>query len=233
MSKMQSICAAGEVFWDDFMIEPDRTNAELRLHKPVKKSVCSCLTNRGRATGAIITTFFKDEDENGVLYRMYYLGWTMIKPDGTHNGSRTSKSAMPKAATVSNGSAPTSVYANSADTEKTTSFWIRKRIFTIISLHSRTQTRTASPTKNTRALPSAAGDGTLWGYVSTDAKHWTRKGSFDKAGGKFDSLNVCHWDKYSGKYRCYIRDFHDNEETDEYAIRDVPRDNFRRFLELV
>ena len=76
-----------EVCWDDFMIEPDRTNAEPRLHKPVKKERVLLLDKPWEGDGCDYYNIFKDEDENGVLYRMYYLGWTMIKPDGTHNGS--------------------------------------------------------------------------------------------------------------------------------------------------
>ncbi len=128
---------------------------------------------------------------------------------------------MPKAATVSNGSAPTSVYANSADTEKTTSFWIRKTDIYDNFFAFKDTNPNCKPDENTRALPSAA-ETELFGVTFRPTQSiGLAKALLTKQGGKFDSLNVCHWDKYSGKYRCYIRDFHDNEETDEYAIRDV------------
>ena len=208
-----------EVFWDDFMIEPDRTNAELRLHKPVKKERVLLLDKPWEGDGCDYYNIFKDEDENGVLYRMYYLGWTMIKPDGTHNGSDIKV-----------------CYAESRDGIK----WERPDLGICkfgryrknnIILDQKTDiydnffafkdtNPNCKPDEKYKGVAECGRDGTLWGYVSTDAKHWTRKALLTKQ-GKFDSLNVCHWDKYSGKYRCYIRDFHDNEETDEYAIRDV------------
>jgi hypothetical protein len=64
-------------------------------------------------------------------------------------------------------------------------------------------------------------DGALWCFTSADGvrfeKAWvmTRK-------GKFDTLNIAFWDRHSGQYLCYLRDFHDVPGEDWNAgVRDV------------
>lgn len=65
-----------EVFWDDFMIEPEKTEAELRLHKPVKKEMVMHLDMPWEGDGCDYYNIMNDDG----LYRMYYLGWYMINP---------------------------------------------------------------------------------------------------------------------------------------------------------
>lgn len=63
----------------------------------------------------------------------------------------------------------------------------------------------------------------LSGWSSPDGIHFTEDTVFDLE-GKFDSLNVCWWDKQLGKYVMYIRDFHDIPDGDINAgIRDARR----------
>ena len=208
-----------EVFWDDFMIEPDRTDAELRLHKPVKKERVLLLDKPWEGDGCDYYNIFRDEDENGVLYRMYYLGWTMIKPDGTHNGSDI-KVCYAESRDGINWTRPDLGICEFEGSKNNNIILTQETDIYDNFFAFKDTNPNCKPDEIYKGVAECGRDGSLWGYTSTDAKHWNRVAMISTR-GKFDSLNVCHWDKYSGKYRCYIRDFHDNEETDEYGIPDV------------
>ncbi len=64
----------------------------------------------------------------------------------------------------------------------------------------------------------------LESWVSPDGIHFTLDTVFDLE-GKFDSHNVCWWDKDLGKYVMYIRDFHDIPANGDInaGIRDARR----------
>ena len=71
----------------------------------------------------------------------------------------------------------------------------------------------------------------LGGYSSADGIHWNLEGIFDLE-GKFDTLNVCWWDKEIGKYVAYVRDFHDIPENGDInaGIRDARRTESEDFI---
>ena len=45
-------------------------------------------------------------------------------------------------------------------------------------------------------------------FTSPDGLHFTYEGDMLRGRGKFDSLNICFWDEETGKYRLYMRDYH-------------------------
>ena len=205
-----------EVFWDDFMIEPEKTEAELRLHKPVKKEMVMHLNMPWEGDGCDYYNIMNDDG----LYRMYYLGWYMINPGETeHTGSDIKV-----------------CYAESRDGIHWTRpnlgivEWKGSKENNIILGHEtdiydnffafKDTNPNCKPEEKYKGVAECGRDGSLWGYTSEDAIHWNRVAQISTK-GKFDSLNTAFWDHRSGKYYCYIRDFHDTEETDEYGIRDV------------
>ena len=71
----------------------------------------------------------------------------------------------------------------------------------------------------------------LGGYTSPDGIHFTWECTFDMP-GKFDTMNVCWWDKEIRKYVAYIRDFHDIPANGDVnaGIRDVRRTESEDFV---
>ena len=53
-----------------------------------------------------------------------------------------------------------------------------------------------------------ANDVALKLFTSPDGIHFTYDGDILRGCGKFDSLNICFWDADIGKYRLYMRDYH-------------------------
>ncbi len=205
-----------EVFWDDYMVDTARTTAEFRLHKPVKKEMVMELNMPWEGDGC---DYFNIMNDDG-LYRMYYLGWWMINPgEKEHTGSdikvcyAESRDGIhwtrPNLNIVEwQGSAENNVILGH-ETDIYDNFFAFKD-----------PNPACKPEEKYKGVAESGRDGTLWGYTSADAVHWNKVKEISRK-GKFDSLNCAFWDKASGKYYCYIRDFHDNEEIDAYGIRDI------------
>jgi len=68
-------------------------------------------------------------------------------------------------------------------------------------------------------------------YSSPDGIHWRFEAIFDMP-GKFDTLNVCWWDKEIKKYVAYVRDFHNIPEDGDLnrGIRDARRTESEDFI---
>ncbi len=68
----------------------------------------------------------------------------------------------------------------------------------------------------------------LWCYTSADGIRFEKKGIVTEK-GTFDSQNTCYYDTAAGRYVCYARGFHDDENEDlrandkrtEQAVRDI------------
>lgn len=71
----------------------------------------------------------------------------------------------------------------------------------------------------------------LGGYSSADGIHWNLEAIWDLE-GKFDTLNVCWWDKEIKKYVMYVRDFHDIPADGDInkGIRDARRTESDDFM---
>ncbi len=71
----------------------------------------------------------------------------------------------------------------------------------------------------------------LGGYTSPDGIHWNFECIFD-LDGKFDTLNVCWWDKKISRYVAYVRDFHNIPEDGDLnrGIRDARRTESEDFI---
>ena len=59
-----------ECFFDDYLIDTDKTTAEFRLHEPTRKEVVMELTESWEGSASVYFHTFYDEGK----WRMYYLG---------------------------------------------------------------------------------------------------------------------------------------------------------------
>ena len=64
-----------ECFFDDFLIDRDKTSAGRLLHKPQIRELTMTFDSPWEGDGCDFFHFFYDEG----IYRMYYLGWSYAK----------------------------------------------------------------------------------------------------------------------------------------------------------
>jgi hypothetical protein len=197
------IGARREVFWDDYLIDTARTTASLQLHRPQAREVVMDHDAEWEGDGCDYHSIVRDGD----LYRMYYLGWETMDPEATEH--------VPRPIVV--------CYAESRDGRT----WVKPDLgicefngstHNNIILDENTQAfDNFSVFKDTcpdcpdseryKGVASSGGDGALWCFTGADGIHFRRAWRMtDK--GQFDTLNVALWDRHSGQYFCYIRDFH-------------------------
>lgn len=76
---MLSIGSRRECFFDEYLIDTERTTAEFRLHEPVRRECVLVHDAPWEGDGCDYHNIVKDGD----LYRMYYLGlWMLEKGKG-------------------------------------------------------------------------------------------------------------------------------------------------------
>jgi len=204
-----------ECFFDDYLIDTEKTTAEFRVHNPVYRGPVMTHSEFWEGDGCDYHNFFYDDG----IWRMYYLGWKML---GATDGIWV-------------------CYAESKDGIN----WVKPHLGiveykgtkdnNIIMPHSfdnfmvfRDDNPKCPPEKKYKAVAAGRVDDKrcLNSYYSADAIHFT-KGEPVTFDGAFDSLNVAFWDERTQKYMCYFRGFHDVETGDlasgiaKQPIRDI------------
>ena len=192
-----------EVFWDDHLIDTTRTTATLRLHAPQPKEVVIDHDAPWEGDGCDYHCIVADDD----LYRLYYLGWGTLDPDVTEH--------IPRPIVV--------CYAESTDGKT----WVKPDLGICefagskannIILDDQTAKfdnfsvfKDANPACPADELYKGVGldgnDHFLWCFTSPDGIHFGKAWQMTDQ-GKFDTLNIAMWDRHSGQYICYVRDFH-------------------------
>jgi len=216
-----------ELFWDDFMIEPELTTAVPKLHGPVKKEMVLHLDKPWEGDGCDYYNIFKDDD----VYRMYYLGWWMLNPEQTEHTGEGIKVCYAESKDGLNWYRP-NLGIFEFQGSKENNIILDRSIDIYDNFYAFKDTNPdCRPGEKYKAVAESGKDGTLWGYYSEDAVHWTRSHLIGtREMGKYDSLNTCFWDETTEQYWCYIRDFHDNDDTGEYGIRDIRYITSKDFL---
>lgn len=204
-----------EVLWDEELIERRHTTARLELHRPQTREIVLEHDRPWEGDGCDYHCILRDEG----LYRLYYLGWEIMEPAASRHG-------------------PIVVcYAESEDglTWRKPDLGICEfqgsRANNIILDHHtasfdnfsvlRDPNPACPPDERYKGVGVDGRDHFLWCFTSADGIHFRKAWRMtDK--GKFDSLNVALWDRHSGEYRCYLRDFHAVPGDDLNAgIRDI------------
>lgn len=221
-----------ECFFDDFLI--DSSSAEFRLHAPAYRGTVMTHDAPWEGSGSDFHNFFFDPDWRGVdgsrepgMYRMYYLGWQM--PNGAPDNA-------PQRGIVV-------CYAESADGLR----WDKpllgisefdgsreNNVILGAEVKNNFDNFMVFPDGNPACPPEEKykavarwdyGDSSrhpeLRGLVSPDGLHFSEKGTIS-TDCWYDTLNVCFYDRAAGKYRAYVRSFHNVPDGDlNRGIRDV------------
>ncbi len=224
-----------ECFFDQELLDTNMTDTEVRLHQPVWREVSIVHDAEWEGDMSNFHVILKDDD----IYRMYYLGWRYrgntpvvcyaessdgihwIKPEiGTHEF---------------NGSKKNNIILDQTENPEIDNFMVFKD-----------ENPLCDPEKKYKAaaLYTETIDGkrypNLYLYVSADGINF-KKDRLITANGTFDSVNVIFWDKLSGKYRCYFRNFHPAPEgtpssptgNDIRDIRYIESEDFENWSEPV
>lgn len=215
MINISANSSSRECFFDDYLIDTQKTTAEFRVHQPTQRDIALVHDAPWEGDGCDYHNILYD---NGI-YRMYYLGWHMISSDmkeHTTSGIRVCYAESRDGLSWTKPSLGICEWEGSWDNniilDKSTADFDNFMVF-----------RDDNPTvpDSERYKGVAKIDGTLRMFTSPDGVRFT-KGEIITDKGFFDSLNVVFWDGYAGIYRGYIRGFHNIKDTDwNSGIRDI------------
>jgi|GEM_PF-542581 len=205
-SEVISIGDRREVFWDDALVDNQKTTATLRMHKPQPQEVVLEHDAPWEGDGCDFHNIVKDDG----LYRLYYLAWEMMPV-----APRTRTIVVAYAESTDGlhwvkpdlglcefeGSKQNNIILDEA-TLKFDNFFVFKDL------------NPACPADEIYKGVGVDGrDGWLWCFTSADGIRFKKAWRMTNQ-GEFDTLNVALWDPNAGLYRCYIRDFHTDSGQD-------------------
>ncbi len=217
---MLSIGSRRECFFDEYLIDPERTTAEFRLHEPVRRECVLVHDKPWEGDGCDFHNIVRDGD----LYRMYYLGWWMLEKgkgkdiyvcyaestDGM-NWVKPNLGLFEYEGSKDNNIILTKEFHGS----HIDNFMVFIDQNPICPANEKYKAVAFYKNADTRHPE-------LHSYISSDGIRFTKKGLVtDK--GQFDTLNVAFWDECAQKYRCYFRSFHNVPANSDLnaGIRDI------------
>ena len=202
---MINIGNSRELFFDDYLLDTEKTTAERRLHRPIRKGEIFKLDMPWEGNVCGYFSVFLAEGK----YRMYYRA--------TQSGRRERyicyaesddgiSWVRPNLGIVEiNGSKDNNVLM---DLEML--FEMGFKTFDNLSVFYDENPECPSDRKY-KMLCMYCGNGALLSLVSEDGIHF-RKDEIITRDGEFDSQNLAFWSKYYGKYFCYYRGEHEPKE---------------------
>ena len=215
MSDIINIGSRRELFWDEHLINTAETTAKLKLHHLEAREVVIDHDAPWEGDGCDFHNIIKDDN----LYRMYYLGCEILsqkRPDKhpivvCYAESKDGKSWIkPKLGICDfEGSKANNIILDD-----------KINMFDNFSVF-----KDVNPDCPKEELYKGVGldikDKYLWCFTSVDGIHFKKAWRMTNQ-GRFDTLNIAFWDKYTNQYICYIRNFHNVPGDDLNAgIRDV------------
>ncbi len=210
-----------EVFWDDYLIDTDKTTAESIVHQPREAGIVMECNEPWEGNMCDFYNILKEPDG---LLRMYYLGWELYV---------TETQSLPSRIQV--------CYAESRDNGLT---WVKPQlglrefegsfdnniILDNSDMHVdnfmvfRDENPACPPEERYKGIAldkDKNGKKSLICFLSPDGIHFKR-GWVITEKGAFDTLNTAFWDAERGIYHCYIRGFHgEAQDGEKCAIRDI------------
>ncbi len=225
-----------QLLWDDAMVEATKTTVTRRLHEPKFAGVAMTHDAPWEGDGCNYHNILKDEDEQGVLYRMYYLGWAMgggawrkthqVKPLGIRVCYAESRDGLtfvkPKLKLRAVGAhRETNVILDGRD-NTWDNFMVFKDSNPACPPAERYKGICSYQVKldaNGRPDPNGKVDRGLWCFVSADGINFRRGWCLTKRGA-FDSLNIAFWDAGRQCYHLYFRIQH-RIQGDRYGDNNV------------
>ena len=216
---MLNIANRKECFFDDYLIDTEKTTAEFRVHRPVRKGPVMLYDEPWEGDGCNFHNILKDGD----LYRLYYLGWrTLVTSEfdivvcyaESYDGIHWRKPNL--GICEFKGSKDNNIILDSAH-HTVGSGCDACNVDNFMVFIDGNPTCPANEKYKAIALWNFMREGDekkqtgIRLYTSADGIHFNPGDLiFDKGG--FDSLNVCFWDFEANKYRFYFRAFHEPME---------------------
>ncbi|MBE7062538.1 MAG: hypothetical protein IJN25_08325 [Clostridia bacterium] len=190
-----------EVFFDTYLINTDKSTADIVLHKPIPEETVLSFDEEWEGNSSYVH-FFEDDG----IYRMYYIAWNRNKFFSEASGEEDKKLRC--------------CYAESKDGLN----WIKPDLGIYAFYGSKNNNivfmadwldnfyvfRDDNPAcpKEQKYKGIARKKGTLVAYTSMDGIHFDNELVITDMGA-FDTLNIVLWDDAAKVYRGYIRSFHD------------------------
>ena len=197
-----------EVFWDNYIVDEEKSTTIFRSIKPEKKEVCFTFDKGGEPYGLTYHCIVKDEKG----YKLYYVCWNEWKSkEYNHEGARL---AVIESQDGINWTRPCLNPDPQCDLENVIMDYVNNGVFVFLDPNPAVKPDEKYKAVMCEWLPEKDKH-ELWCYTSADGYNFKKSVCMtDK--GRFDSLNTVLWE--NGKYICYYRGVHG----DEY-IRDVRR----------
>ncbi len=214
-----------EPFWDEYLLDTEKTTAALRVGHPVRKNTALTCGEAWEGDGCDYYNLIKDGD----LYRLYYLAWEMLdasKKKHTTGGVKVCYAESRDGVTWEKPNLGMVSFDGSTDNNilytSETLFGGKSSIdnfFVFID-------ENPAPSVKGRCKAAArenliADDGkrtpSLALFASDDGLHFTKVTNI-LSGDAYDSLNTVHYNPTLGKYLCYVRGFHAPEKVPEGAV---------------
>ncbi len=194
-----------EVFWDDYLIDQDKTTATHRVHQPKEAGYVMEYNLPWEGNSCDYHNFLVEPDG---LIRMYYLGWGIDFTEGKevevskiHVCYAESRDGLnwikPKLGICEFDGEDTNIILDGRESSLIEGY---DNFFVI-----RDENPNCRPGEKYKGI--AQGKGGLWCYTSDDAIHFT-KGWVITDKGAFDSLNSLCWDSERKIYHCWFRGHH-------------------------
>lgn len=202
---MINIGTRRECFFDDFLIDTEKTTAKHLLHHPVIREVVLYHDAPWEGDGCDFHNFFYDEEIG--KYRLYYLAWhtNVVEPKipeelkyikicyaESDDGLSWVKPSL--GICEFNGSFDNNIILDKKVCEAFDNFFVFK------------DKNPACP-KEEKYKGIALYKKALWAFFSSDGLHFA-PGRMITDKGAFDSLNSMYYDEEEGIYRGFMRGFH-------------------------
>lgn len=199
-----------EVFWDNYIVDTERTTAEKRLHHAQKRDVVLVHDDPWEGAGCIYHNIVKEKD----FYRMYYMGGSVAASKSRKVCYAESKDGLnwikpDLSICIYNGS-----YANNIILDEKTDEFDNFFVF-------KDSNPDCAPDNLYKgvAMGVIQKEPVLWCYISADGIHFEKAWQIADGKRSFDSLNTARWDENEKMYVCYLRGAHSNETSD--FVRDI------------
>ncbi len=229
-------------FWDDEIVDKKHTTAEKRLHEPVRReAVLTCDRPwEGDGSGYFHTLY----DEKKRVYRLYYLGFSMFREDGTLYHLDDVRVCCAESEDGINWVRPSLgivSFGGSTDNNIILETSMLPGLVGIDNFFVTVDTNPAPAVKGrfkavmqyTERNPDGPNRRCLASFVSEDGYHFTRFGTVtDK--GWFDTLNTVSWHEKTKRYLCYIRSYHDKDTGGDFdRSGTIPLNSYVRDIRVV
>jgi len=200
-----------ECFFDDYLLNTELTTASLRLHEPVKRELVMRNDEPWEGSDCGYYSFFYDDEYNGGVYRMYYLGRRSTLSDDPN----VDKSVVVCYAESKDGitwykpSLGLFDWHGSTDNNIVMDKTIHDDLDNFMVFRDDNPDCPADEKYKGIAAYDDAPNRIfrLYSFFSPDGIHF-RMGHMLTNKGYFDTLNVIMWDKAAKKYRGFVRGVH-------------------------